>query len=234
MEWLYIISAIASSLAAVLAWAAKLWWGREFASAKDEIIKAKEVQIELLKDEINSLKELTPMKVREYFLSVREQMEEYNDLLKNQLDEAQKELNKKQEEIENLKQEGDKTAGEIEKLEAERQSIADAAKTLEDQLSTLRKKYESQDAIIFRIPKIDTDIYKNINTSYEKLVDAMAKEYSKDVSELSKTFIKLEPDLLKEIFKNQYILPIDKGQREKQKTEDEDENSIDSGEKKCD
>jgi len=46
---------VASALAAVLAWAAKLWWSKEYAAAKDEIISAKEAQIELLKNEIETL-----------------------------------------------------------------------------------------------------------------------------------------------------------------------------------
>ena len=76
MLWIYAFAAIASSLAAVLAWAAKLWWSKEFGAAKDEIIRAREAQIGLLESEVQNLKELTPMKIREYFLSVKVQLEE--------------------------------------------------------------------------------------------------------------------------------------------------------------
>lgn len=98
MDWLvliYTIAALASALAAVLAWAAKLWWAREFGAAKDEIIRAKDAQIELLKSEIQNLKELTPMKIREYFTSVKVQLEEYNELLQRQLNEAQENIRQK-------------------------------------------------------------------------------------------------------------------------------------------
>jgi prefoldin subunit 5 len=122
--WIYAVSALASAFAAVLAWAAKLWWAKEFSSAKDEIIKAKDAQIERLKgeidsvrgytgdivkakdtqieslkNEIQSIKEMTPMKIREYFHSVKEQLEEYIDKLKRQLDEANKQIEEKSEEI---------------------------------------------------------------------------------------------------------------------------------------
>lgn len=119
MEWLYAVSAIASSIAAVLAWAAKLWWSREFAAAKDEIIKAKEAQIELLKSEITSLQELTPMRIREYFLSVKQQLEEYIAQLQSQLGDARSEISVKQAEIEKFKLEGAKKTGEIVELEME-------------------------------------------------------------------------------------------------------------------
>ena len=55
MEWLYPVMTILSALAAVLAWAAKLWWGREFAAAKDEIIKAKDELINVKEAQIEQL-----------------------------------------------------------------------------------------------------------------------------------------------------------------------------------
>jgi predicted nucleic acid-binding Zn-ribbon protein len=100
--WVYAISALASALAAVLAWAAKLWWAKEYSAAKDEIIKAKDAQIETLKNEIQNLRELTPMKIREYFLSVKEQLEEYNDKLQGELKTAYEEIEKKDSEISQL------------------------------------------------------------------------------------------------------------------------------------
>ncbi len=185
MEWIYVVSSIASSLAAVLAWAAKLWWGREFAAAKDEIIKAKDAQIELLKSEIDSLKELTPMKIREYFLSVREQMEEYNNLLQKQLDEAHKELETKSAEIDNLRREGEKNANEIEKLEEDRQRIANAATRLEGQLTELQQRYENQKELFIKIPRIDVNMYEGIGISLKNLTDAMSKSYTQDLSKIS-------------------------------------------------
>lgn len=125
--WIYAISALASALAAVLAWAAKLWWAKEYAAAKDETIKAKDAQIaslkssieniqvlssetakakdaqiETLKNEIQNLRELTPMKIREYFLSVKEQLEEYNGKLQEELASAYEEVKKKDGEIRRL------------------------------------------------------------------------------------------------------------------------------------
>ncbi len=141
-----LITSLASAVAAILAWIAKIQWSDEYSKAKDEtikakdtliqvkdaqlqtlitnkdeIIKAKEEQIRVLEREVKSLNELTPMKIREYFLSVREQMEEYNTVLKTQLDEAQKEISLRKNEIAELVYKGEKSAGEIEKLEKERQ-----------------------------------------------------------------------------------------------------------------
>ena len=99
---IYAFAALASSLAAVLAWASKLWWAKEYAAAKDETIHAKEAQIELLKTEVQNLRELTPMKLREYFRSVKEQLEEYNDELREELEAARKEIQKKESELQQM------------------------------------------------------------------------------------------------------------------------------------
>src|SRR5436305_1263050 len=98
MEWIILLSALASAISAVLAWAAKLWWSKEHIAAKDEIIKGKNAQIDLLNAEIKNLQDLTPMKIREYFLSVRVQLEEYNEKLQTELSQAKKEIEVKQKE----------------------------------------------------------------------------------------------------------------------------------------
>lgn len=106
MDWTVILSLITSllsAIAAVLAWAAKLRWSQEFAAAKDEVIRAKEAQIELLKNEIQSLHELSPVKIREYFLSVKTQLEEYIDLQKSQINDAELALSQRDEQIEQLR-----------------------------------------------------------------------------------------------------------------------------------
>jgi len=80
------IITIGSLIAAILAWVAKLKWSKEFEKAKDETIKAKEAQITALEREVKSLQDMTPMKLREYFDSVKLQLEEYNEELQKQLD----------------------------------------------------------------------------------------------------------------------------------------------------
>ncbi|MDO9371513.1 MAG: hypothetical protein Q7U07_02825 [Gammaproteobacteria bacterium] len=174
MEWIYVISAIASSIAAVLAWAAKLWWSKEYGAAKDEIIKAKEAQIEALKGEIESLKEMTPMKIREYFLSVRQQLEEYNDALNGELDEARKEIEGKNAEIKKLQSEGAQKSNEVAKLVSERDKIESAAKNLETQLSGLKEKHERKDVLVMKLQKFDTEALNNMISNYQNLRNSLA------------------------------------------------------------
>lgn len=94
MDLMQTLITIGSLAAAILAWIAKLRWSKEFERAKNETIKAKEAQIAALEREVKSLQDMTPMKLREYFHSVREQLEEYNDELVKQLEQAKEENNK--------------------------------------------------------------------------------------------------------------------------------------------
>lgn len=76
MTWLQDMITLASVLGALAAWSAKILWARAFAEAKNEVIRAKEAQIDALRSQLENLRELTPMKVREYFISVRTQLED--------------------------------------------------------------------------------------------------------------------------------------------------------------
>lgn len=86
MDMVSTVITIGSLAAAILAWVAKLKWSKEFEKAKNETIKAKEAQILVLEQQVKSFQDMTPMKLREYFNSVKQQLEEYNEELKKQLD----------------------------------------------------------------------------------------------------------------------------------------------------
>lgn len=150
---IYAFAALASSLAAVLAWASKLWWAKEYAAAKDETIHAKEAQIELLKTEVQNLRELTPMKLREYFLSVKEQLEEYNDKLREELEAARKEIQKREAELQQVleKNPGLFPGGPIDpsnaKAEAWLQNLMTTKENLQKKASSLEQKLQKEEEI---------------------------------------------------------------------------------------
>lgn len=125
-----LIITLMSALAAVLAWVAKIRWSKEYAAAKDETIKSRDSQlavkdeqlsairalleskdevinsknaeIRVLEREIDNLRELTPMKIQEYFVSVKSQLEAYNEDLKQELKLATARLQEKDQQIKNL------------------------------------------------------------------------------------------------------------------------------------
>lgn len=92
MNW-QTITSLLSVLSVIAVAVAEVFGARRLTAAKD-------AQIEALKQQIESLKEMTPMKVREYFISTKEQLEAYNNELKSQLETAKTQL----QEMENQRQ----------------------------------------------------------------------------------------------------------------------------------
>jgi hypothetical protein len=148
---IYAVAALASSLAAMLAWASKLWWAKEYAAAKDETIHAKEAQIELLKTEVQNLRELTPMKLREYFLSVKEQLEEYNDKLREELEADRKEIQKKESELQRMNYAGLFPGGPTDpsnaKAEAWVQNLMTTKENLQQKAYSLEQKLQKEEEL---------------------------------------------------------------------------------------
>jgi hypothetical protein len=182
MEWLYALAAAASALSAVLAWIAKIRWSKEFATAKDEIIRSKDAQIALLEREIQGLRELTPMKIREYFLSVRQQLEEYNETLKADLDKARDEIKCRNNELSELMRLGGDQAEKIQLLEEERDRLKEATEKLERSLYDYKEKIEKGElqaskAALFFEPKL----FQDVNQDWRNLRSYLSHRIHDDV-----------------------------------------------------
>lgn len=128
MNWILALIALANVACAILAWVAKIRWSNEYKAVvkqtidtKDDAIKAKEAHIEHLRNEIENLKQMTPMKIREYFLSVKEQFEEYNEDLKSK-------IKLKDKEIDELQASGDVKNQKLKKAEQEKKQLVEKLK----------------------------------------------------------------------------------------------------------
>jgi len=158
MELLYLVTTILSLSVAIFAWWAKIKWSKEYTDAKNEIIKSKEAQIDLLKQEIQNLKDFSPIKMREYFVTVKQQLEEYNEHLKSQLDKANKQLNgyqqttttpeesrrSKQTEMKELR--SVQSNNEVEKLNIENKRLkAEIGLSMLEKLKELKRREKDRD-----------------------------------------------------------------------------------------
>lgn len=182
MEITYIIGTILSALAAVLAWLAKIFWSKEYISAKNEIIKAKDAQIEQLESQVRQYKDLTPMKIREYFQSVKEQLEEYNDSLQDNLEQTKDKLEKKNDELKKLEQSDQKKSSNLEKIKKDKKDLEEQVDELEQELEKLRINEEEFNTI--RIPKIDTSA---LAKAAKAASDSMNENLGKQLAQISKS-----------------------------------------------
>lgn len=177
VDIIYALAALACGTAAVLAWLAKVKWSKEFAtakdatiSAKDAVIQSKDVQIESINAQLDSLRELTPMKIREYFLSVRMQLEEYNNELQKQLERATVEIESKNRHIEELiSRQGEEWPDMIIQLQEERDEIKKTAENLEKQVAKFEEQYGYGETVPMKWPSINLKALADISTLSQKL-----------------------------------------------------------------
>jgi chromosome segregation ATPase len=173
MEWLQIIAAIISGLAAILAWVAKIRWADEYSKAKEEVIRAKDIQIDTLQREIQSLKNLTPMKVQEYFNSVKGQLEGYIEFLKGNLEKAVVENDELEVQIETYQ-----TMGQA--YEYEISNLVEEKKRLENQILEMRRILESLQIEYYSTSDI-TEKLNNHDGQYLHWLESLNHKSSMDV-----------------------------------------------------
>ena len=190
-ETLYAIGALASGVAACLAWIAKLKWSKEFAEAKDEIIKAKEAQIQVLQSQLEGLRELSPMKIKEYVDSSQELLERYIDQLKEQLQVARVGIQSKEDEIHRLQGAGATQAQQIQDLRLQKAALEETTRTLASNVASLEKDVDS------RMFSIDPDLISasfSSSSALSHLGTPSIKFKPRDVDSL-KEFVTLQSDL---------------------------------------
>ncbi len=144
VEWIYGLSALASALAAALAWAAKLWWGKEHQKAQEKLVEAKDAQIASLHQQVDNLRELTPMRIREYFESVKLQLEEYIEHLKEQLKGAHNRVEELECLIQEAQQQGSQDSLKMASLKKEKENLQMNLSNLERQVKELASKSEQR------------------------------------------------------------------------------------------
>lgn len=135
MDWIYAIITLLSIVAAILGWTSKLWWAKEYRAAK-------EAQIEALKTQIENLKELNPVKMREFFEAMKTHLGENIDWLQSQLDTAKAEIIQRSTEIDRLSLEGDKKSTELQKLQSEKKQAEEKVQFLTGEVKQLRETFQ--------------------------------------------------------------------------------------------
>lgn len=140
MDWIYPIITLASLAVAFLASVKKLKWAEEFKQAK-------EAQIELLKNEIQNLRELNPIIFRDHVKAMKELLEDRIEFLKNQFDRAQTEITQKDLEIGMYKNDSAHSV-EIDKLTTEKLKLEEEAAFLKDRLKKMTENANKSEEIL--------------------------------------------------------------------------------------
>lgn len=137
MEWMNGVITLLSIVAAILAWAAKLRWSKEYREAQDKIVEAKDAQIEVLREQIKGLREMTPAKLVEYRQLMQMELEAYNDRLLDQVSIAESVIGEKDGKLSEMQARESTDAAAIAQLVSEKEELEGAVQELRDQFSAM-------------------------------------------------------------------------------------------------
>ena len=140
-DWIASIAALFSAIAAFVSAIISARWGQQYEKAKnaqiqatETIVKAKDSQIETLNTEIGLLRDMLSPKMRESFVSMREQLEEYNESLKDQLTSAKSQIA----ELQSKQTSQTFNVNQLNEVESERSLLQQRIHNLENEIKELQ------------------------------------------------------------------------------------------------
>lgn len=151
-EWLAVGAAFASAIAALVGAIITARWGSEYGRAKDALIEMlrvsqeqllsqKDTQIETLRMELEQLRAFSSPKIRESFVSMREQLEEYINQLTAEKERLEEDIKRRSQEVNSLTITNELHVSETEKLRGELDSLRNDKLTIQNELEEIRKAY---------------------------------------------------------------------------------------------
>lgn len=157
MEIVYIIITGLSIISTILAWITKIRWSKEYALAKDEIIRSKEAEISSIKEQlkiknelinvkesqIQHLNTLNPTKLKEYYDSIKSGLEAYNNTLQEELQKSKTELSSTIDKLNKLEPENQTNKLLIEALTIEKSNLSQRIETLSNQIEVQSETLEA-------------------------------------------------------------------------------------------
>lgn len=131
------IITILSLIIAFFAWFTKFRWSKEYRIAKDEIIKSKDAIIDELRERVNFYKEMTPMKLTEYFNSIKSALENYNDELQEELKVTKNKIDEKEKSVLQIMNTDKIKEETIKQIEKEKSVLLEETRRLENGINEI-------------------------------------------------------------------------------------------------
>lgn len=151
LQWLQVIAALASGLAACLVWAMRSPAG----AAGADILAAKDAELAALKRELDALRELGPVRMREFFLTTRRQLKDFCALLAEGYEGARRELGRCETELARLRDTGAMASEAFRTLTLRREELAAAVTAMKPGLRELQHQSDYPDPVTLKLPTVN-------------------------------------------------------------------------------
>jgi hypothetical protein len=171
LQLVQLLAAMASVLAAGLLWATLTRLKREAVRANEDLLKAKDGQIAALTKEALTLRELTPIKIREFLMEHRRQLRDFSLALENACQSARETL--------------EDPAIAAPEAAARRAALLAVTRGMQPHLRELQHQCEFPEDFRIRLARMAPDVIQQLSEAYLELARLLPLAGTAQVQELS-------------------------------------------------
>jgi chromosome segregation ATPase len=185
LELLQLLPALASAGAAVLLWRARARMLRQAEGLEAERLQAKDAQIAALAREAEALRDLMPIKIREYLVETHAQLREYCRAIEDGYRTARKEIEHCNAEITRRQEQGEWRAEGIDQLVERREALIGMTRAIKPELRELQHQCEFPEDFTIKIARMVPDAIEQLTEAYLALARQLPLDQAERLPALS-------------------------------------------------
>jgi len=186
---LQLITALACAGAAGLLWMTRARLLREAGPLAAERLQARDARIAALERESAALRELTPIKIREYLIHAHEQLRAYCRIIEDGYRHARKEIEHCNAEITRRQEQGEWRAEGIDQLVQRREALIVLTRTIKPELRELQHQCEFPEDFTIRIARLYPDSIETLTRTYLDLAGQLPLDQAGQLPALSERVV---------------------------------------------
>jgi len=179
---LQLLAALACALAAGMLWTTRARLARD---AEEERARTRDAQILALAREAEALRELAPIKIREYLIEAHAQLRRYRQAIEDGHRAARREIERCNGEITRLQERGEWRADDIDRLVQRRERLLETTRAMQPGLGELQHQCEFPERFTLRIARLYPESIQDLTRAWQDLARILPLEAPGDLPALS-------------------------------------------------
>jgi DNA repair exonuclease SbcCD ATPase subunit len=171
-----LVAALACAGAAGLLWSTRIRLERRLQALDDERLQARDAQAAALAREAEALRDLTPVKIREYLVDAQAQLKRYCRAVEAAYREARREIERCDAAITRLQERGEWRADEIDQLVRRREALLATTRTMQPGLGELQHQCEFPEPFTLRVARLYPETIQDLAQAHQALTVQLGLE----------------------------------------------------------
>jgi len=189
IELLQLVTALASALAAGWLWAVRSRAGRAAQAEGEARLQAQAALIAAQAGELAALRELTPIRIREFLVAAQDELKDYCRVVEAGYRAARKEIEQCNAGITRLQDQGTWKAEEIDRLVTRREALLTVARAMRPGLKELQHQCEFPEPFSVRVARIHPATVQGLTQAWLDLAGQLPLERPRELQERSERVI---------------------------------------------